>query len=42
MKGNELTIESLAHRVKALVGSLRTPIPEGDDEERERRKDLEQ
>ena len=42
MKGNELTIQSLAPRIKALVESLRTPAPEGDVEEQERRKDLEQ
>ena len=42
MKGNELTIESLAPRVKALVESLRTPVPEGDFKEQERRKNLEQ
>ena len=42
MKGNEMIIESLAPRVEALVESIRTPVPEGDVKERERRKDLEQ
>ena len=42
MKGNELTIESLAPRIKALIESLRTPVPEDDDKEQERRNSLEQ
>jgi hypothetical protein len=40
MKGNEQTIESLAHRVKALAESLRSPISEGDGKEQRRRKTL--
>ena len=42
MKGNEQTIESLAHRVKALAELLRSPVPEDDIEEEERRRILEQ
>ena len=41
MKGNEQTIESLAHRVNALAESLRSPVSEGDVEEQKRRKALE-
>ena len=41
MKGNEQTIESLAHRVKTLAESLRSPVPEGDIKEQKRRKTLE-
>ena len=41
MKGNEQTIESLAHRVKALADLLRLPVSEVDVEERERRQILE-
>ena len=41
MKGNEQTIESLAHRVKALAESLRSPTSEGDAKEQKRRKILE-
>ena len=41
MKGNEQTIESLAHRVKALAGLLRSSVSEDDVKERERRKVLE-
>ena len=40
MKGNEQTIESLAHRVKALVELLRSPVSEDDVEEHERRQIL--
>jgi len=40
-KGNEQAIESLAPRVKALSGSLCTPVPEDDLKEQERRKKLE-
>ena len=40
MKGNEQTIESLAHRVKALAESLHSPISEGDVKEQRRRKTL--
>ena len=42
VKGNEQTIESLAHRVKALAESLRSPVSEGDVKEQQRRKTLEQ
>ena len=42
MKGNELTIESLAPRVEALVESLSTPVAAGDVKEQKRRKNLEQ
>ena len=42
MKGNEQTIESLAHRVKVLSESLRSPISEGDIKEQKRRGALEQ
>ena len=42
MKGNEQTIESLAHRVKALAGLLRSPVSEDDVKEQERRQILEQ
>ena len=42
MKGNEQTIESLAHRVKALAESLNSPVSEGDVKEQQRRKTLEQ
>ena len=41
MKGNEQTIESLAHRVKSLAESLRSPVSEDDVKEHERRKALE-
>ena len=41
MKGNEQTIESLAHRVKALAELLRPPVSEDDVEEQERRQTLE-
>ena len=35
MKGNEQTIESLAHRVKALAELLRSPVSEEDVKEEE-------
>ena len=41
MKGNEQTIESLAHRVKALAELLHSPVSEEDVEEQERRQILE-
>ena len=41
MKGNEQTIESLAHRVMALAESLRSPVSEGDVKEKRRRTALE-
>ena len=41
MKGNEQTIESLAHRVKDLAELLRSPVSEDDVEEHERRQVLE-
>ena len=41
MKGNEQTIESLAHRVKVLAESLCSPVPAGDFKEQKRRKTLE-
>ena len=41
MKGNEQTIESLAHRVKTLAELLRSPVSEDDIKERERRQILE-
>ena len=41
MKGNEQTIELLAHRVEALVELLRPPVSEDDVEEQERRQILE-
>ena len=41
MKGNEQSIESLARRVKALAELLRSPVPEDDVEEEERRQVLE-
>ena len=41
MKGNEQTIESLAHRVKALAGLLRSPVSEDDAKEQQRRQTLE-
>jgi hypothetical protein len=41
MKGNEQTIESLAHRVAALAELLRSPVSEDDVKERERRRILE-
>ena len=41
MKGNEQTIESLAHRVKALAELLRLPVSEGHVKEQERRQTLE-
>ena len=41
MKGNEQTIESLAHRVKALAKLLCSPVSEDDIGEQERRKTLE-
>ena len=41
-KANKQAIESLAPRVKALAELLCKPVPEGDIEERERRKRLEQ
>ena len=40
MKGNEQTIESLAHRVKALAELLRSPVSEDDIKEQQRRKTL--
>ena len=42
MKGNEQTIESLAHRVNALAELLRSPVSEVDVKEQQRRKNLEQ
>ena len=42
MKGNEQTIESLAHRVKALADALLSPVSEGDVKEQKRRRTLEQ
>ena len=41
MKANTQTIESLAPRVKALAELLCGPAPEGDVNERARRKRLE-
>ena len=41
MKGNEQTIESLAHRVKALAELLRPPVSDDDVKEQERRQILE-
>ena len=41
MRGNEQTIESLAHRVKALAELLRSPVPKYDVKEQQRRKTLE-
>ena len=41
MKGNEQTIESLAHRVKALAESLDSPVSQGDVKEKKRRTTLE-
>ena len=41
MKGNEQTIESLAHRVKALVELLHSPVSDDDVKEQERRQILE-
>ena len=40
MKGNEKTIESLAHRVKTLAELLRSPVSEDDVEGHERRQIL--
>ena len=42
MKGNEQTVESLAHRVKALAELLRSPVSDDDVGEQERRRILEQ
>jgi len=39
MGTNKQAIESLAHRVKALAGSLCTPVSEGDTREASRRQD---
>ena len=41
MKGNEQTIESLAHRVKALAELLHSPVSDDDVTEQERRQTLE-
>ena len=41
MRGNEQTIESLAHRVKALTESLRSPVCDDDVGEQDRRQTLE-
>ena len=41
MKGNEQTIESLAHRVKALAELLRSPVSDDDVGEQGRRQILE-
>ena len=40
MKGNEQTIESLAHRVKTLAELLHSPVSDDDFEEGERRQIL--
>ena len=41
MKGNEQTIESLAHRVKALAELLHSPVSDDDTTEQDRRQTLE-
>ena len=41
MKGNEQTVESLAHRINVLAELLRSPVSDDDVEEKERRKILE-